>query len=255
MKKTLLSVLTTVAILTSGISVLAGPANNNVDIFNGMTDENGTDSISNMYTTGGISDKHSTIIVVRTHDLDGTELTTDISERIAYIDQSTSVYSTVLEVIFNEELESGFYKVTMGGLNTASSETAYFVVGDFDVDPDDKLKILDEEEPYGIGDTDGVTYYKKSFKKTISYDDYNEFKSLKLISADGTHCIGAVSLLSNYTSGNTHGYAWNKPTLTGSGEVTLALQIYGIPSNSKDLKLYFSTQKVSQVLGNDGGVL
>lgn len=238
MKKALVSVLVPASVLASGLTALAAKEDYDVkDVYNGV--EN---SIGNLNTTGNISpDTHKTVIISRVADIDGIALT---EEEVVYVDQSTSAYSTALEVMFNNELETGYYRATMGTVSdTSNSETVYFVVGDFNVDPEDKLTVLSEATPYGTDE--GQTWYKKGFSKTVTFEEYNSFKSIKLISADGTQCIGAIKLKDNYTSdGTTPGYRWDRTALSGEGDVTIALQVYAIPAASTGFSLYFSPEDV-----------
>lgn len=251
MKRALLCMVTTIAVLTSGLTVLAVPTDLK-DVYN-----TSTDTLENLNTNGGISpNNHKTIIIKKTHDINGKEL--NKNDNVVYVDQNVSAYSAALEIMFasaddtgypeSTGLEPGFYEATMGTVTDTSYERVNFVVGDYVVDPDDKLVILDPAEAYGQGTLEGTsttTWYKKSFSKTISYDEYNSFKSLKLISEDGSKCIGAISLVNeSYTSDNTHGYSWDKTKFTGSGDVTVALQIYAIPEAQKGFNLYFSTEAV-----------
>ncbi len=251
MKKALVCLLAVVTVLTSSISVLAVPTNLK-DVYN-----TATDTLENLNTNGGISpNAHKTIIIKKTHDIDGTEVSKN--DNVVYVDQNVSAYSSALKIMFasaddtgypeDTGLEPGYYEATMGTVSDASYERVNFVVGDYVVDPEDKLVILDAAEAYGQGTLAGTsttTWYKKSFSKTISIDEYNSFKSLKLISEDGSKCIGAISLVNErYTSDNTHGYSWDKTKLSGEGDVTVALQIYAIPEAEKGFNLYFSTDAV-----------
>ncbi len=166
----------------------------------------------------------------------------ETEEEVVYVDQSMSAYSTALELMFNNELEPGYYQVKMGTVGDTSYEKVNFVVGDFNVDPKDKLDVADARVAYGTDE--GKTWYKQSFTKTVSNDEFSSYKSIKLISADGTRCIGAISFEDYLDSLNTHGYKWNRTKLTGSGDVTIALQIYAIPEDQDDFSLYFSTEEV-----------
>ncbi len=251
MKKALICLLAVATVLTSSMSVMAAvpTAEELKDVYN-----TSTDTLENLDTEGEISpNNHKTILVKKTHELDGTEL--DKNANVVYADQSTSAYSTALKVMFASEADAGYpddtgltpgyYEATMGTVTDTSYERVLFVVGDFSVDPEDELTVLDEAEAYGTGTLAGTsttTWYKKSFVKTVSYAEYNSYKSIKLIDEAGANCIGAILMdPDSYTSSNTHGYAWDKTKLTGSGDVTIALQVYAIPEAHKGLKLYFST--------------
>ena len=230
MKKTLVSVLVLATVLTSSLTAFAVPTDLK-EVYNGV--EN---SIGDFNAMGGMSKEHKTIIITKVNELDGTPV-----ESVVYVDQSTSAYSTALKVMFAQELATGYYKATMGTVSDSSnSETVYFVVGDYDVDPSDKLTVLSEAEAYGT--SAGQTWYKKGFAKTVTFEEYNSFRSIKLISADGTRCIGAIKLKNNYSSDNTNGYRWDKTNLTGDGEITVALQVYAVPEEAKGFSLYFSTE-------------
>ncbi len=238
MKRTLLCVLTAMTVMSSCVTALAGPENTNKEVYNGAPNiENVEATVENLYTVGGMTQDHKTIIITRTHDENGI----DITDEVKYVDQSTSVFSKSLEVMFANDLTPGYYKATMGTVGTNNAETVFFVVGDFEVDPADKLEVLNEAEAYGT--SAGQTWYKKGFSKTITFDEYNSFKSIKLISEDGTRCIGAIQLKNNYTSdGTTPGYKWEKTVLSGDADVTIALQIYAVPENARGFSLYFSTE-------------
>ena len=146
--------------------------------------------------------------------------------------------------MFRQELEPGYYQARMGTVGDVSNtETVNFFVGDFRVEPQDKLLVLSEAEAYGVDE--GQTWYKKGFWKTVSVEEYNNFKSIKLISADGTQCIGAIQLKNDYVSDNTHGYEWGKTNFTGDGDITLVLQIYAVPEEAKGFDLYFSTEEAT----------
>lgn len=229
MKKALVSVLVLASVLTSGLTVLAGPSDANKEVYNGV--EN---TISDF-----MGNDHKTVIVTRTHDIDGI----DITDECVYVDQSMSAYSTALELMFNNELEPGYYQVKMGTVGDESNtETVYFIIGDFKVDPKDKLDVADARVAYGTDE--GKTWYKQSFTKTVSNDEFSSYKSIKLISEDGTRCIGAISFEDYLDSLNTHGYKWNRTKVTGSGDITIGLQIYAIPEGQDDFSLYFSTEEV-----------
>lgn len=245
MKKTLACVLAVATVLTSGISALAVDTEYK-DIYNG---------VSNTIGNFGMTKEHKTVIVYKTAEIDGTSISNvPTDSNIYYIDQSQTAFSSAMEIMLKDDLTPGYYCAMMGGVSdTSNVEKVNFIVGDFKVDPADILTIAGEAEPYG---TDGgVTYYRKSFYKDVSFDEYNGFKSIKLISADGTRCIGAISF-EDYpgtetqeghnkpvTPQGTEGYKWNKTKVTGSGTMTIALQIYGMTVEEADsFKLYFSNE-------------
>ncbi len=228
MKKTLLSMLMSAVILVSGTVAFAYDTK---DVYNGVSD-----SLVNLNTTGGISPQnHKTIIISRVADIDGTALTTP---EYVYIDQGVSEFSLAVEFMLDGRANNpGYYKAQFGGVagDGTTAEPVYFIVGDFDLNPDDKLTVAEEPVAYGVSMYDEAVYYKKSFKVTTTCEQISQYNSIKLINEEGTKCIGAFPL-------NRTDEKWEWTNYSGAGEITVALQVYGISEEHKGFNMYFSVE-------------
>ena len=189
-----------------------------------------------------------TVVVTRVADSEGNTVSTDLP---VYVDQDDDSFATGLKLMLLNEpaLAQGTYEITFGNESGTNAEL-YFYVGDFAIAKKDIMTVADDPQAEEGKVHGGVQYYKKGFTlENISFDSYNEYKSVKLVSADGSTVYGAFALGGDVGEWNTKDE--NETTFTGEGQMTVGIQVYSIPDEFKDLVLYFSTDEVVAVEGGE----
>lgn len=190
-------------------------------------------AVSGIQTNGGVTiTDNKTVVITKEAELDGTSLSSALADRIVYVNQERSGFDAAVKFMLADSPDEGYYRARFGNVNDTNYEDVYFVIGSASSNGD-KMTVADEAEAYGKDKDDtSVIYYKKSFTMTTTCDKYSTYKSLKLISEDGTTVIGAVAI----------GDSWKKTNFTGEGSLTVGVQVYNIPEQYKGLGVSLSTE-------------
>lgn len=229
MKKIIAGVLAVSAFLSvSPMALAAGSGVNIDDIYYGTTN-----------TVKTATDGYTTVIIKKIAELDKTPITATDNSNVVYVNQSSGGFNDAVGFLMKNGTSDGYYEAKFGNAN-GTNKSVNFVVGGAVGSPEDAIAdaVLDPIL-YISGDQ---PVYRKNFAKLISADSFSEYKSVKLVSADGSECLGAINI--EY-SGDTKGNYWENTNTTGSGDIVVALQVYGIPEASKDLRVYFSKDTVN----------
>ena len=230
MKKIIAGVLAVSALLSaSNMALAAGSGVNIDDIYYGTT--NTVKTATNGYTT---------VIIKKIAELDKTPITATDNSNVVYVNQNSSGFDDAVGFLMKNGTSDGYYEATFGNAN-GTSKSVNFVVGGAAGSPEDAIADAVVDPILYISGDQPV--YRKNFAKLISADGFSEYKSVKLVSADGSECLGAINI--EYGGGTQGNYWENKTNTTGGGDIVVALQVYGIPEKSKDLRVYFSKDTVN----------
>ncbi len=187
-------------------------------------------AVDNVLELDTDDDSLKTVLIVKVDDTNDEEYQdTDI----VYVNQSSSGFNTSTAFMIKADPEAGLYKVILGG--GASASVNYFNIGmtlkEADVDMDSGAAEDGYIESYT---SNGSEVYKKGFLKTVTADECNAYKSIKLVE---NQVVGAWSLTGGESSTVT----------SGEGDVLMGVQIYNIPDGdtADNLKVYLSTDEIS----------
>ena len=150
---------------------------------------------------------------------------------IVYIDQAESGFEAATNFLLKTGTDEkyGYYTAAFGGAENGTPVSYSFVIGDVPIQESDKMTVADEAEPQSV---DNTFWYKKGFTFNTTGDEYNKFKSIKLVDSSTSECIGAVELPQCDISGGTY--------------VDFGITVFNIPERYKaKLLLYYSTDKVT----------
>lgn len=164
------------------------------------------------------------------------------ADGVVYVDQRSNGFSDAVNFMLKADTKAGDYTATFGNSNNGTKQIN-FVVGDITatgekgtvtVDQDNKMKVVDEPVKQEVNDSyvdaeEGV--YKKGFVYDATLTQFNKFKRLYLVSADGKTFYGGFNLYDESEKGK-------KPEYSGEGTVAFGIQIYNIPEEMKGMNLY-----------------
>lgn len=231
MKKFIAGMLAASVVLSTGVMAFAAESVTTEDVYYGSTN-----------TVKTNTENYTTVMIKKIMDLDKTPVTVVNNSNVVYVNQQSSGFDDAVGFLLKAGTEKGYYQATFGNA-AGESDSVCFVVGEATVDPDDAIadKVV---EAVAYGTNNGVTYYKKGFAKRVSISEFNGYKSIKIVSGDGAEYLGAINI--DYEGAAADGNSWEKTTLTGEGDIAVSLNVYGIPEDSKDLKVYFSNSEVNK---------
>lgn len=237
MKKLFAGIIAASTIVTAGITAFAEDYTYS-PIYFGKEDV-----VENVESTSVNPTMFTTVLVTRVADEAGNATSAQMP---VYVNQEDEGFGDGVRFLLlnNPELACGTYKITFGD-TYGVSDSLYFYVGDFDFAKDDIMAVADPAEKEEGKFQNGVQCYKKGFVvEDITFDDYALYKSIKLVSADGSKVYGAISL-----DGAVGNWENKGTTFSGEGQMSVGIQVYDIPEEYKDLVLYFSTDEVVAVEG------
>lgn len=185
----------------------------------------------------GDSTQYTAVMIKKVKDVNGEDVTATDGSNIVCISQNSesglnSTISFLLKNTTSNKAEPGYYQAVFGNENGDTS-TINFVVNDAGVDANDAMLKSGSAVPYV---DNGTKYYMKGFyKDNISLDEFNEYQSIKFVSAGGEY-IGALNK-SDIFSGE----------LTGGATVAIKLQVNSITDGQQGMNVYFSNDAVTEV--------